>query len=234
MQLTFDQVHLGVPDPVAAAGWYQTYLGAAAGDHPDRVMFGPTRFIYLKNEQPVPSRDAAIDHVALTVADLTARVAALNGSGARVTTRPHDRDGRRACMIEDPWGASIELVEGDASRFDHVHLRVPNPERTAQWYVDHFGGTAGTFKGALGGVCCGDVWLVIEQGAAEPSAGHTIDHIGYRMPDLTVAAADLKGKGVAFTKEPHAGPPGAHAPVLMSFLEDPWGVKIELLQRRGE
>ena len=234
MQWTFDQVHLGVPDPLAGAAWYRQYLGATPGDHVDRVMFGGTRFIYLRNESPAPSRNAAIDHVALAVPDLDARLKALEGSGARLVSPPGPSGGRRSCMVEDPWGTSLELVEDATSGLDHVHLRVPDPARTSQWYVDNFAGAAGSFDGRSDGVRCADVWLVIEQGSAEPSRGHAIDHIGYRVPDLAGAAADLKRRGVTFTTEPHAGPPGAHAPALMSFVEDPWGVKIELLQRRGE
>jgi hypothetical protein len=54
------------------------------------------------------------------------------------------------------------------------------------------------------------------------------------MPDLLTKAAELRKQGLSFTTEPQPGPPGAFSPVLMSFTEDPWGVKIELLQRRGE
>jgi lactoylglutathione lyase len=235
MRLIFDQVHLGVPDPLAGAAWYQKYLGAAPGDHADRVMFGRTRFIYLKNDAPVPSRDAAIGHVALSVPNLDAQLRKIDGSGGRVTAPPvKGAGGLRSCYIEDPWGASIEFVEdGRDGGVHHVQLCVPNPEEASTWYVNAFGGMAGSFQGGVA-VKCADVWLALDKGTAQPSRGHTIDHIGYRMADLTAAAAELKGKGVTFTTEPHPGPPGPHAPALMSFIEDPWGVKIELLQRRGE
>jgi hypothetical protein len=75
------------------------------------------------------------------------------------------------------------------------------------------------------------MWLLMDEGPAAPSRGHTIDHIGWRMADLRATATDLKEKGVTFTTEPQPGPQGPHAPVLLSFTEDPWGVKIELLQR---
>ena len=45
--LIFDQVHLGVPDPEAAAQWYVQHLGAAPGDNTDRIWFGRTRAIFL-------------------------------------------------------------------------------------------------------------------------------------------------------------------------------------------
>ncbi len=234
MAFTFDQVHLGVPDPEAAAGWYRQYLGATPGDHTDRVMFGEARFIFLKNDTPAPSRGAAIDHVGLSFVDLDARMKALDGSGTRVTTPVSEITGLyRSGFIEDPWGARIEVVEDpETVGLHHVHLQVPDPDLARGWYVERFGGQPAKLKGQLDGLKYGNVWLLADRGGSVPSRGHTIDHIGWRMADLLAAAATLKTRGVRFTTEPHPGPPAVHAPALMSFAEDPWGVKIELLQRR--
>ena len=234
--LTFDQVHLGVPNPEAAAQWYRQYLGAAPGDHADRVMFGRTRFIFLKNETPAPSLGAAIDHVGVSFVDLDAQMKRLEGSGMRITTAVNATAGvYRSGIIEDPWGARIEVLEDpETIGFHHVHLQVPDPDASRRWYMEMFGGQTTKLKGTVEGIKYGDVWLFTGRGAAEPSRGHTIDHIGWRMPDLLAKAAELKTKGVSFTTEPHPGPPAPHAPVLMSFTEDPWGVKIELLQRRED
>ena len=234
MAFTFDQVHLGVPDPEAAARWYRQYLGATRGEHTDRVMVGNTRFIFLKNETPAPSRGAAIDHVGLSFVDLAARMEALDSSGMRVTTPVSEVAGLyRSGFIEDPWGARIEVVEDpETVGLHHVHLQVPDPEVAMGWYVERFGGQPAKLKGQLDGLKWGDVWLLADRGGSTPSGGHTIDHIGWRMADLLAAAATLKTSGVRFTIDPKPGPPVAHAPVLMSFAEDPWGVKIELLQRR--
>jgi len=84
--LTFDQVHLGVPDPVAGARWYADVLGASQGEHIDRVWFGAVRVIFLKNDAPGPSEGAAIDHFALSYADITAAAQMLAHAGVRVTT----------------------------------------------------------------------------------------------------------------------------------------------------
>ena len=233
--LTFDQVHLGVPQPETAARWYVEHLGARAGDHVDRIWFGGTRVIFLENATPAPSRGAAIDHFALSCADVQAQIGALQGSGVRVTTPVSDMPGLgRYAFIEDPWGARIQLVEEPgALAFHHVHLSVPDPEGTRLWYLDRFGGEPAKLKGRLEGIKYGDVWLFMQPGNTTPSRGHTIDHVGWRMPDLLATAAKLKAKGgLSFTTEPKPGPSGAYSPVLMSFAEDPWGVKIELLQRR--
>jgi catechol 2,3-dioxygenase-like lactoylglutathione lyase family enzyme len=235
--LIFDQVHLGVPDPAAAAAWYVERLGARPGDNVDRVWFGDIRVIFLKNAAPGRSDGTAIDHFALSVPSIQAQLRSLEGSGARVLTPAFDHAGLHpSAFIEDPWGSKIELVE-DAERagFHHVQLQVPDPSAARQWYVDRFGGTPGKFKGRVDGLQYGGVWVFLgEHAAAPPSKGHAIDHVGWRMPDLLAKADELRGMGVTFTTEPVPGPPGPFSPVLMSFTEDPWGVKIELLQRRGE
>lgn len=234
--LTFDQVHLGVPDPAAAARWYQQYLDAAPGEHIDRVMVGGIRVIFLQNDAPAPSGGAAIDRFGLSFADLDARLRALDGSGARVVAPPAMLEGcYRSAVVEDPWGARVELVEDpDTIGFHHVCLRVPDPDLVRGWYVERLGGSPGSLKGRLEGLQYGSVWVFMEPGAAEPSRGHAIDHVGWRMQDLRSRAADLKTRGLRFTTEPQPGPPGAYSPTLMSFAEDPWGVKIELLQRRED
>ena len=234
--LTFDQVHLGVPDPEAAARWYVQHLDAAPGDNTDRIWFGGIRAIFLKNATPAPSRGSAIDHFALSYPDVAAKVASLESAGVKVITPVSEASwlGRLA-YVADPWGASIQLVEEPGpSSFHHVHLAVPDPEQTRRWYLDRFGGEQASLKGKLDGIKYGDVWVFIDKGPAAPSRGHAIDHVGWRMPDLLTKAAELRKQGLSFTTEPQPGPPGAFSPVLMSFTEDPWGVKIELLQRRGE
>ena len=234
--LIFDQVHLGVPNPEAAAQWYRQYLGATPGEHADRVMFGQTRCIFLKNETPAASRGAAIDHVGLSFVDLDAQMKRLEGSGMRVTTPVHAIAGMYTSgFIEDPWGARIEVLEDTETRgLHHVHLQVPDPAVSRRWYLEMFGGTPAKLKGTLDGVRYGDVWLLADRGVSVPSAGHTIDHIGWRMLDLLAKASELRTRGMGFTTEPYPGPEAAHAPVLMSFTEDPSGVKIELLQRRQD
>ena len=66
------------------------------------------------------------------------------------------------------------------------------------------------------------------QTAPAPSAGHALDHVGWRVADLDRTLADLKGikvvQGVTNLQL-------ATGPVRFSFVEDPGGTKIELVQR---
>ncbi len=54
-----------------------------------------------------------------------------------------------------------------------------------------------------------------------------LDHFGLAVSGIDAVAADLKKKGVEFTKEPHSPRPG----IKICFLRGPQGISIELLDR---
>jgi catechol 2,3-dioxygenase-like lactoylglutathione lyase family enzyme len=54
-----------------------------------------------------------------------------------------------------------------------------------------------------------------------------LDHYGLTCSGIDAIAADLKAKGVEFTREPATVRPG----VRVCFLRGPQGISIELLER---
>ena len=54
-----------------------------------------------------------------------------------------------------------------------------------------------------------------------------LDHFGLTVKDIDAVAAEIKGKGVEFTKEPTTIRPG----VRICFIRGPQGISIELLER---
>jgi len=123
--------------------------------------------------------------------------------------------------------------------WDHVHLRSPDPESTAQWYERMLGaqvirsmqqgkpridlklGGANIF---IAPVAAGDG---VNPPPATPYQG--LDHFGLCVTGIDAAVADLKAKGVEFTREPTTVRPG----VRIAFLRAPQGVSIELLDRNA-
>ena len=97
-------------------------------------------------------------------------------------------------------------------------------------FFERFGGVREKLKGQIDALKYGDVWLVVRQvqKAPAPTAGHALDHIGWRVTDLDKTLMDLKGikvlQGVTNLQL-------ATGPVRFSFVEDPAGTKIELVQR---
>jgi catechol 2,3-dioxygenase-like lactoylglutathione lyase family enzyme len=121
-------------------------------------------------------------------------------------------------------------------RIDHVHLRSPNPEAAARFYVEVLGARQ-VSQVEVGGalrvvVDLGGLPLFIEQvepGTPVPPKPPFIgmEHIGLAADDLEAAAARLRSRGVSFTVEPKEVRPG----VRVAFVEGPDGVTIELIQR---
>jgi catechol 2,3-dioxygenase-like lactoylglutathione lyase family enzyme len=205
--LPYDHVHLAAPDQAKAVEWYQqNFGGETTPEGKDRLLYGKTRFIWLKSDKAQPSLDTAIDHIAFSVAN------------------------RAPGIITDPWGVKIEILNDPERRgFHHVHLNSADPSASIAWYQQRFGGERAKFKGE-DGLKYGDVLVLVQRAktAVAPSAGRALDHVGWRVADLDKTLEDLKGikvlQGVTNLQL-------ATGPVRFSFVEDPGGTKIELVQR---
>src|SRR5262245_21913039 len=205
--LPYDHVHLAAPDQAKAVEWYQQNFGGdTTPEGKDRLLYGKTRFIWLKSDKAQPSLDTAIDHIAFSVAN------------------------RAPGIITDPWGVKIEILNDPERRgFHHVHLNSPDPAASIAWYQQRFGGERAKFKGE-DGLKYGDVLVLVEKAksAVIPSTGRALDHVGWRVTNLDKTLDDLKGikvlQGVTNLQL-------ATGPVRFSFVEDPGGTKIELVQR---
>ncbi len=121
--------------------------------------------------------------------------------------------------------------------WDHVHLRSPDPEATAQWFEHMLGAEVirSTQQGKpridlkLGGakifiaqVTPGDG---VNPAPATPYQG--LDHIGLSVSDIDTIADELRAKGAEFKQEPYVPRPG----IKICFLRGPQGISIELLER---
>lgn len=121
--------------------------------------------------------------------------------------------------------------------FDHIHLRTPDVEATAQWYERMFG--AKVLRSMQQGQPRVDLDLGGQRIFLAPVAadGKTADpphapyqgleHFGLRVTGLDAVVAELKAKGAEFTLEPMSPRPG----IRIAFLRGPQNVSIELLER---
>jgi len=121
--------------------------------------------------------------------------------------------------------------------FDHVHLRSPDPEATARWFETMLGAEViRTMQQGkpridlkLGGARIFIAEVAPGDGVNAPPVTpyQGLDHFGLYVKDIDSVAAELKAKGVEFTKEPNVPRPG----IKVCFLRGPQGVSIELLER---
>jgi lactoylglutathione lyase len=122
-------------------------------------------------------------------------------------------------------------------RWDHIHLRSPDPDATAAWFERILGAQVirSTGEGKpridlkLGGA---DVFIMpvapgdkVNPPPATPYQG--LDHFGLTVSGIDAVAAEIKAKGVEFTMEPRTIRPG----LRICFLRGPQGISIELLER---
>jgi predicted enzyme related to lactoylglutathione lyase len=229
-----DHLHLAAPDQPKAVEWYQKRFGGQAmTEGTDRLMLGQTRLVFQKSEAPQPSAGSVLDHIGFSVADLDATLKQLAESGTKITTPARDVPGLfKIAFVEDPWGTRIEVVQDPQKLgLHHVHVRGPNPAATLAWYRDQFGGTIEKLKGQIDGIRYGDVWILAQRGDAVPSAGHSVDHIGFRPVRLDDTIARLKTKNVKVTSEPRALTLAGGTTVHIAFIEGIDGVRVELVER---
>ena len=123
--------------------------------------------------------------------------------------------------------------------YDHIHLRSPNPEATAQYYERMFGAEVlrSTQQGKLridlklGGANIFIASVASGDGVNPPPTTpyQGLDHFGLLVSGIDSIVAELKAKGAEFTKEPTTVRPG----VRVAFLRAPQGVSIELLDRNA-
>ena len=121
--------------------------------------------------------------------------------------------------------------------WDHIHLRSPDPEATAQWLERMLGAQVirSMQQGKpridlkLGGANIFIAPVAPGEGVNAPPVTpyQGLDHFGLSVKDIDAVAAELKKKGVEFTKEVHTPRPG----IRICFLRGPQGVSIELLER---
>jgi len=209
--LPYDHIHLNVPDPAAAANWYEKHFGGTRiTEAPDRLMFGSTRFMFLRSATAKPSAGSAIDHVGFSFADLDAKMKEFEAAGIKVTTAARDVASLfKLAFVEDPWGTRIEMVQDpELLGLHHVHPRSPDPDQAFAWLLGNFGGERTKLKGRIDGLryrAAGfrDMWILVTKGEAEPSIGHAINHLGWRSAKpLADTLTELVAKGVQKTSEP--------------------------------
>ena len=122
-------------------------------------------------------------------------------------------------------------------KFEHIHLRSPDPEATAKFYAEMFGAeiilSAPAGKPRIDLNLGGQAVFIAEVApgdntAAPPASPYQgLDHFGLVVADIDATVAELKAKGAHFTMAPKTIRPGTR----IAFLRAPENVSIELLQR---
>ena len=124
-------------------------------------------------------------------------------------------------------------------RILHTMIRVGNLDRSLSFYIEVLGMrllhrtdyTEGRFTLAFVGYCDESEGAVLELthnwDTATYEPGNAFGHIALGVEDAYTACAQIKARGGKITRE--AGPM-KHGSIVIAFVEDPDGYKIELIQ----
>ncbi|MCB1672796.1 MAG: VOC family protein [Gammaproteobacteria bacterium] len=223
----YDNLHIAVTDPDGARQWYVEYLDGEERD--GLVYFGDTYFRFIPTDEIRPSTGSVIDHIGLSFPDLAAVMARLEDSGATVLSPMRNIEGFfPMAYVEDPWGVKFELVQDPQwPDFHHIHLRVPDPTATLDWYQSKLGGVRESFKGRLDGLRFEGVWLLASPAGDDEvvsSADRAVRNLAWEVEDVVVASSQFQQMGVTLISDSRP-----FQNLRYAFFEDPDGVRVELL-----
>lgn len=127
-----------------------------------------------------------------------------------------------------------------AYRINHIHLKAPDPQRTAEWYVtafnfkivrdevrvfgDRFIRCASEDGGMLVNISGARTGERLGPGDATPH--HGLEHFGFDSEDIQKDIRRLEGLGARLLEGPTQVPNGP----LVAFLQAPDDTRIELIQ----
>lgn len=117
---------------------------------------------------------------------------------------------------------------------DHLHMAVPDPDKTIDWYVQHFQGKRiADPRPLVNGrrppdeISFGKVAVrFFKRDDAKPTDGSVLDRIGFTVADVDAKAAEVVGDG---GKVLTAARDVQGLKIRVAFLQDPWGTKVEVL-----
>jgi predicted enzyme related to lactoylglutathione lyase len=227
-----DHIHLAAPDQAKAVEWYHANFDATlTPEGPDRAMLGTTRLIFQKGDAPKPSTGSILGLIGFSVADVDATMKKVQASGAKMVMPSMTMYGVKMAQVSDPWGTLLEIVQDPKKLgLHHIGLVTADPAAELAWFAATFGGKVDKFQGG-NGINYGGVWVTASKGSGEPSAGHSIDHIGFRPLNVDNVVTALKARNVKVTTEPRPLTLPSGTTMRLAFIEGPGGVRIELVQR---
>lgn len=127
-----------------------------------------------------------------------------------------------------------------AYEFEHIHLKAPDPEKTANWYVKAFNFEIFNDRGVRP---TGDRFIECKSedgtifrisgartdekmGTGDADVHYGLEHFGITVDDMDAEIERLTGLGAELAEGPISNPGGP----TIAFIKVPDDVRIELLQ----
>jgi catechol 2,3-dioxygenase-like lactoylglutathione lyase family enzyme len=178
------------------------------------------------------TQGSVVNHVGFIVDDVQKRVAEWKAKGVKVLPGGNGRLDQ--AYVETADGVRMEILEnktqGMPIRNEHIHMFLTEAEipKAQAWYAKTFGGKAGTRNNApvvdIPGV---QIRFNKADKAQTPTRHRILDHIGFDVKDHPAFVRKITAEGIKLDEPPRTGGGGN----TITYITDPWGTRIEIIQR---
>jgi catechol 2,3-dioxygenase-like lactoylglutathione lyase family enzyme len=229
-------IHLYVSDVAAQQKFWATMGGVATANERLEMIQFPGVFILLRRATTNGGTVGSIvNHLGFVWKDLPAAKAKWQAAGYKIEPGDDPNHG----YILGPDGIRLEF-SGDPSlpvpmKISHIHLHPQDVPAMMAWYAKALGGTPGkcTRAGAPDGSDCVEVpgvSLAISKSETklEPTAGRSLDHIGFEVKSLPEFLKRVEAEGANITQG--LSPSSFVSNMRFAFITDPWGTKMEITE----
>jgi catechol 2,3-dioxygenase-like lactoylglutathione lyase family enzyme len=230
-------IHLYVSDLAAQQKFWATMGGVAMANQRLQMIQFPGVFILLRGGAQTSGGTVGsiVNHLGFVWKDLPAAKAKWQAEGYKIESSEDPNHG----YILGPDGIRLEF-SGDPSlqvpmKINHIHLYPQDVPAMQAWYAKVLGGAPGKCSraGAPDGSDCVEVpgvSLAMSKGETklEPTAGRSLDHIGFDVKNLPEFLKRMEAEGVTITQQ--LTPSNFVSTMRVAFIADPWGTKMEITE----
>ena len=180
---------------------------------------------------------STVNHVGFVVDNVQRRVAEWKTKGVAVLpggALPGGGTRQDQAFVETPDGVRMEILEDKTQavpiRNEHIHFALPAAEipKAVAWYAKVFGGQIATRNNApvvnLPGV---QLRFNPADTPQAPTRGRVLDHFGFDVKDHAAFVKRLEAQGIKLDQPVGKGATGN----TITYITDPWGTRIEIVQR---
>lgn len=229
-------IHLYVSDVAAQQKFWAAMGGVPTANQRLQMIQFPGVFILLRQGTTQGGTVGSIvNHLGFVWKDLPAAMAKWQAAGYKIEQGGDPNHG----FILGPDGIRLEF-SGDASlqvpvKIGHVHFYPQDIPSMQAWYAKVLGGVPGKCARTVApdGVDCVEVPGVSlamskSETKLDPTAGRSLDHIGFEVKNLPEFLKRMEAEGVTITQG--LTPSNFVSSMRVAFIADPWGTKMEITE----
>jgi catechol 2,3-dioxygenase-like lactoylglutathione lyase family enzyme len=233
--VTMGHWHLASKDAEANKKIFLGMGGQPVAGNAQSVLFPGMRINLTLGNMPGNggSQGSVVNHVGFIVNNVQERVAQWKANGVAVI--PGNNNRLDQAFVETPDGVRIEVLEDKTQavpiRHEHIHLFLPEAEiaKAQAWYAKTFGGKASARNNAaVIDIPGAQIRFAKADTKQAPTKGRVLDHFGFDVKDHPAFVRKIESEGIKLDEPPRKNEATG---VIITYITDPWGARIELVQR---